>query len=367
MGCKSGDMVQQWASPEVTNSNARRAASPRLSVVMPVHNALPYLDQAVESILAQTFRDFEYVILDDASTDGSTDRLRYWASQDPRIRLIEGKRNLGPALSSDRVARAARAPIVARMDADDISYPTRLEEQLGVLDSHPDVGVVGGLYDIIDVHGRRIRHAEPWRLVHHSVFPPFGNGPMMYRREIFERVGGYRRACVFWEDQDLLIRMSADTKFMVITHAIYQVRQSPTSTRFASEQARVERAVDLMYRSRDRLERGESYEDLLIEERSEDARLDPRVFIALGSVVLWAGGKPRLFRRLLRRGNLSPNFRTVSAMVWTAWASANPRSLRGFLRLLLVARNLYARTQVQTDRPVYWALSRKVPVGAMES
>src|SRR3954471_2803022 len=106
---------------------------PRVSVVMPVHNAMPFLDVAVESILGQTFRDFEFVILDDASTDGSTQRLREWAARDGRIRLLEEKHNLGPALSSERVARAARAPIVARMDADDVSHPKRLEEQLDVL------------------------------------------------------------------------------------------------------------------------------------------------------------------------------------------------------------------------------------------
>ena len=86
------------------------AETPKVSVVMPVHNAMPYLDIAVESILGQTLQNFEFVILDDASTDGSTERLREWASRDPRIRLIEEKTNLGPALSSERVAREARAP-----------------------------------------------------------------------------------------------------------------------------------------------------------------------------------------------------------------------------------------------------------------
>ena len=76
------------------------AATPPLSVVMPVHNALPHLDEAIESIVGQTYKDFEFVILDDASTDGSTERLREWAKRDPRIRLIEVKINLGPALSS---------------------------------------------------------------------------------------------------------------------------------------------------------------------------------------------------------------------------------------------------------------------------
>ena len=76
---------------------------------MPVHNALPHLDQAVESILNQTFTDFEFVILDDASTDGSRARLEYWAGRDPRIRLLHVDQNLGPVRSSNMVAEAARA------------------------------------------------------------------------------------------------------------------------------------------------------------------------------------------------------------------------------------------------------------------
>lgn len=337
-------------------------AKPRVSVVMPVHNALPHLDEAVESILGQTYTDFEFVILDDASTDGSRERLHHWAQQDSRIRLLEVASNLGPALSSERVARAAAGSIVARMDADDISYPQRLSEQLDLLDSHPEVGVVGGLYDIIDAQGRVLRTAEPWRLAHHSVFPPFGNGPLMYRREVFEAIGGYREECVFWEDQDLLIRMSTITRLMVIPRAIYKVRQSQTSTRFASEQTKVEQAVDLMYRCRGRLEEGRSYDDLLAGRPTQDAKLDPRVFIALGSVVLWAGHRPRLFRRLLKRGDLKLNFRTVSSIIWTAWASFNPWSLRQFMRMLLLGRNLYARTKVHFDHPVYWSLPSKAAV-----
>lgn len=332
----------------------------QVSVVMPVHNALPHLDAAVESILGQSFRHFEFIILDDASTDGSTERLREWASCDSRIRLIEEKHKLGPALSSERVARAATAPIVARMDADDISYPTRLAEQLDILNRDPGVGVVGGLYDIIDSNGRRIRRAEPWRLIQPGSIPPFGNGPMMYRRQVFESAGGYRKACEFWEDHDLILRMAAISKVMVLPHAIYQVRQSNTSTRFASDQERVERALDLMYRARARLEQHQGYDDLLYSETVARG-LDPRVFISLGSVILWAGGRPRFFRRLLRRGDLGINFRTLSAMVWTAWASLEPYSLRGFIRMLLLARSARASFLVRTDEAIHWSAS--VPRG----
>jgi glycosyltransferase involved in cell wall biosynthesis len=330
------------------------AESPQVSVVMPVHNALPHLDAAVESILNQTFRDFIFIILDDASTDGSTERLREWASRDQRIRLIEEPRNLGPALSSERVAREASTPIVARTDADDISYPTRIEEQLAVLDRHPDVGVVGGLADIIDESGRIIRYAETWRLLHPRWVPPFGNGPMMYRRHVFEKAGGYRSECEYWEDHDLIFRMAAISKIMVLPHAIYGVRQSPGGTRIASERQRVEQAIDLMYRSRERVANNQSYEDLLLAPREAGAKLDPRVFIALGSVELWAGLRPRFFQRLLKRGNLGFNFRTLSAIVWTAWASLEPRTLRLFMRMLLLARNLSAPMIVRTDEPALW-------------
>ena len=330
------------------------AEVPRVSVVMPVHNALPYLDAAIESILGQTFRDFEFVILDDASTDGSTERLRQWASKDRRIRLLEESRNLGPAVSSERVARAARAPIVARMDADDISYPTRLSDQVAVLDDHAEVGVVGGLYDIIDGRSRKIRGAEAWRLFQPASIPPFGNGPLMYRREVFDGAGGYRRECEFWEDHDLIIRMSAITRIMVVPRAIYQVRQSAVSTRFASEQLRVERALDLMYRARDRLDQNQSYDDLLTAPRSTE-KVDPRVFISLGSTALWDGGRPRMLKRLLQRGRLGLNYRSLSALVWAAWAGIEPRSLRVFIRLLLLRRNFRATQINPTDAPVAWA------------
>lgn len=334
------------------------AESPKVSVLMPVHNALPHLDAAVESILGQTFGDFTFIILDDASTDGSTERLREWAERDSRIRLIKEPLNLGPALSSERIAREATTPIVARSDADDISYPTRLADQLAVLERHPDVGVVGGLSDIIDADGRIIRYAETWRLLHPRGVPPFGNGPMMYRRHVFDQAGGYRSECEFWEDHDLIFRMGSISNIMVLPYAVYGVRQSTGSTRITSERLRVEQAMDLMYRARERVVKNRSYDDLLQSPRDPKAKLDPRVFIALGSVELWTGLRPHFFRRLLMRGDLRFSYRTLSALVWTAWASLQPHTLRMFMRMLLLARKLNAPTIVRTDEPVAW------PVGA---
>jgi glycosyltransferase involved in cell wall biosynthesis len=122
---------------------------PPLSVVMPVHNAIPYLDDAVESILAQSFGDFEFVILDDGSTDGSLDRLLHWADRDRRIRLLQGEMRSGPVESSNRVVRESRAALVARMDADDVARPERLELQMKALAARPEAVLVGSLSETI--------------------------------------------------------------------------------------------------------------------------------------------------------------------------------------------------------------------------
>ena len=316
---------------------------------MPVHNALPHLDDAIESILGQSFGDFELVILDDASTDGSSERLRYWAERDPRIRLLRADKNLGPVQSSNLVARAARAPLVARMDADDLSCPERLAEQVQLLMEYPDVGVVGCLSDMIDVSGRKLRGTDKWRLVRRSAFLPFAHGAIMYRREVFEKLTGYRDECQYWEDQDLIWRAAELTKIAVIPRTLFRHRQW-TSTRFVCDPGHLEQAIDTVYQAADRLEDGKDWTEL---PARKSGRIDPRAFVSVGSVQLWAGARPRLFRRFLRQGELSWDMRTLTALVWTAWASANPMSLRGFLRLLLKVRNL-AAISIDTSAPVAW-------------
>ena len=338
------------------NSSELTSKAPALSVVMPVHNALPYLDAAIESILRQTYSDFEFVILDDASTDGSTERLRDWAARDKRIRLLDVKENLGPAASSQHVAQAARAPLVARMDADDISSPDRLQLEIELLEANPDVGVVGCLADVIDSKGSQVRGAEAWRLTRRTPFVPFAHGAMMYRRKVFDMVGGYRMECVFWEDQDLVTRMAAHSDVLVLPRVLYSVRQSSVSTRFTSQQEQLEQALDLMYRCLERVQRGENYDDVLAEPVASDRKIDPRSYISIGSVALWTGRRPHLFRRLLRRGRLAANFSSVSALAWTAWASLSPGTLRPFLLLLVGMRNAAAKSVAESSEPVPWPL-----------
>lgn len=312
-----------------------------VSVVMPTRNALPYLDAAVRSILAQSHADFEFVILDDGSDDGSRERLRFWAAADPRIRLIEGERSLGPVGSSNLVVEAARAPIIARMDADDVSAPDRLERQLELLARHPDAVLVGSVWEGIDRHGRLVREADCSKLGENGFAAPFAHGSVMFRRGAFLRAGGYRRETAYWEDLDLFLRMAAQGRVLVSCRPLYRHRFSETSTRLTSELPAVERAVDLMFRCRAAFERGEDYEALLEPSATQAGRekLHPYTFLSMGFISLWSGHRPRSLDRLLRHGALRPGPVTLKALAWASWAAISPRSLRKVMQWLLRLRN----------------------------
>jgi hypothetical protein len=183
---------------------------------------------------------------------------------------------------------------------------------------------------------------------------PFAHGAILFRRSLFDQAGGYRDAAEFWEDQDLIVRIAEVSEVLVIPSPLYQVRQWTKSTRSSSDRARVENAVDLMYRCVGRLEQGRPYDDLL-RVGEKPSRVDPRVFIAAGSIVLWSGERPRMLGRLLTRGKLQPNFRTMTALVWTAWASINPGSLRIFMKLLLRSKNRLADHELSASAPFRWS------------
>src|SRR5688572_5358734 len=120
----------------------RTSDAPPVSVVLPVYNGQQYIHEAVSSIQNQSFQDFEFLIVDDGSTDDTPAILQEFARRDDRIRLYH-QENSGLISSLNRMCRVARGLYIARMDADDISLPNRLRRQIDYLDSHSDVGIVG--------------------------------------------------------------------------------------------------------------------------------------------------------------------------------------------------------------------------------
>lgn len=131
-------------------------AAPVISVLLPVYNGEPFITEAVKSILGQTFADFELVIIDDASTDSTPSTLSVLAGEDERIVLLRNERNLGICETLNRGISVARGEFIARMDADDVSLPQRLEKQLRFMREHPDVGICGTWVRYIDADGNAL-------------------------------------------------------------------------------------------------------------------------------------------------------------------------------------------------------------------
>ena len=329
-----------------------------VSVVMPVRNAMPFLDEAVASILAQTHGNFEFVIGDDGSTDGSGERLDQWARRDSRIRLIRNDgAGLGPSGSSNWVVGEAIHPLVARMDADDISRRDRLHRQLLALRDHPDAVIVGSLCDIIDEAGRQIGGRDRSALRDARGDFPVAHGSILFRRDVFERVGGYRAICDFWEDRDLLARMVHEGKALVLPEAMYSYRYSPTGCRLMADEARIARALDLRLRCLAAYRNGRDYEGLI----EEESRLGPRTMIAPAVVAqvanerLWRGDPKTIMQSWARRHTrLGWDRRGVLIRIFAAWARLSPASLRACLTLRSRYADWRARNVVADGEVHVW-------------
>ena len=186
---------------------------PAVSVVMPVYNAQRYLAEAVDSILAQTWRDFEFVIVDDGSTDRSPKLLERYAVRDSRIKLIR-RPNTGIVGALNDGLAAASGELVARMDADDVALPERFEKQVAYLAEHPEVVALGSRVTGVDPYGCVLFHSEH-KLAHEEIDAGLLRGvgwaivhpAAMLRREAVAKVGGYRKEFQWVEDLDLFLRL----------------------------------------------------------------------------------------------------------------------------------------------------------------
>jgi len=330
---------------------------PRVSVVMPVHNALPFLDEAVESMLNQTFSDFEFVILNDRSDDGSRERLEYWAEQDSRIRLFHTDVQLGLAGSSHFVVENATAPLVARMDADDYSDPSRLQRQIEVFDEHEDAVLVGTLWEGITPDGRPARSRDRWRLWRGKPFAPFTHGSIMFRRSAFDAIGGYREEAVFWEDFDLYLRISTRGKIFVVPEALYRYRFHMTNSRLTARRDDFFRGMDLLHRCTNEYLAGRDY-TYLFESPSlqeiDPEKTDPYVLFVEASTRVWCGGRPAILRKVLARRIFPTNPLRARLYLFAIAGQLFPSLFLFALQRGVRVRDQIASIFMQCDRPVEW-------------
>ena len=130
---------------------------PKISVVMSVYNGTPYLRECIESILNQTCKDFEFIIIDDGSSDNTWKILTEYANQNQQIKLFKNEENIGLTKSLNKGLKLAGGEYIARQDADDVSLPDRFELQTRFLDAHLEVGALGSSAEVIDEQGMSLR------------------------------------------------------------------------------------------------------------------------------------------------------------------------------------------------------------------
>ncbi|MEM8875455.1 MAG: glycosyltransferase [Planctomycetota bacterium] len=205
---------------------------PRVSVILASYNAEAFIRAAVDSILAQTFTDFEFIIVDDGSTDQSRAILHGY--DDPRIRLIE-QDNIGLTPTLNKACKLATGDLLARMDADDVAKPDRFAKQVAFLDAHPEVAVLGGAYELVDDRGRllRVQHQPTDNATLQELClvgkVPICHPLVMMRRGVFEQVGGYDESYSASQDLDLWLRMGEHGDLASLPDVLLQYRMQADS------------------------------------------------------------------------------------------------------------------------------------------
>ena len=227
-------LSDSWKVGSRKNLESSRSVSeisePLVSVVMGVFNADEYLSAAIESILAQEGVEFEFVIVDDGSTDDSKSILDSFSKSDSRIRLIR-QTNSGLTRSLVTGCKAAQGKFVARQDADDISLPGRLKTMANFLEANPNIGFISCATERIATEGESVdtitlsgTDDEICIRLRNEDYGVPCHGCMMFRKDVYEKAGGYRPQFYFAQDADLWSRLIEHCDYKYLQETLYQLR-----------------------------------------------------------------------------------------------------------------------------------------------
>ena len=233
--------------------------SPSITVLMPVYNAEQYIKEAVDSVLNQTFSDFEFIIINDGSTDGTLAILEGYAEKDDRIRLIS-RENKGLVETLNQGLRLAKAPLIARMDADDISLPDRFKMQYSFMQNYPNTVVLGGRCIAIDSDGdplttwNKLTSSDGIQDQHLNSLlgSAIAHPAMMYRKDNVLSVGGYRKDAYPAEDLDMLLRIAEEGALNNIDEVVLKYRVHMMSICATDKQRQNTKVFDIVNLARKR-------------------------------------------------------------------------------------------------------------------
>ncbi len=225
---------------------------PLFTVLMPVYNAEKYVGQAIESVLKQTLAEFEFLIIDDGSTDGSLAIINKYAKKDQRIRVIT-RRNKGVSTTLNQGLKETKTNIVVRMDADDISLPERFEKQYNFLIKHPEYSIVSCQLTLVDKNGKK-KHMDPKPIGDHGtkLFLGYGCAPSgataMFKKRVVQKAGGFRQNMAA-EDYACWARVAASSKdattYYTLPESLYLYRENENGISFTRRAEQMQRTIDI--------------------------------------------------------------------------------------------------------------------------
>jgi len=227
-----------------------------ITVLMSVYNCGQYLSASIESILNQTFRDFEFIIINDGSTDGSESIIRSY--NDRRIKYIKNSRNRGLSYSLNKGLRQAEGKYIARMDGDDIADPKRLELQYRFMKNHPDYGLVTSCFASIDEDGnvieKKCSFLKPEQIFYLLHFRNcIAHSTAMYKKSVVLELGGYNQNIPVAQDYELWERVSKVTRIFEDKRILlyWRERRENTSSRYSESQRKV--VLDVSHKGIERI------------------------------------------------------------------------------------------------------------------
>jgi len=298
-------------SADIPNAEENKdwAAAPKVSVLMAVHNGEKFVQEAIASLYGQTYQDFELIVVDDGSTDGTPEVLQQ--VKDSRTFIYRNAENQGLTKSLNKGLRLCRGDYVARMDADDVSAPERFARQVAFLEGHPDVALVGTPYHHIDAQGTvtaqievpseddQIREALKEKNC-------FGHGTIMARRSALVACGGYDERFVWAQDYDLWLRMAEKHRLANLGEPLYYWRSTEECISHAKRQEQ-QHYKDLAIREA-RSRRGEQ------EASKQGRRLSEPDEPPLVSVIVPTYNRPEMLKRAIE-SILSQTYPSIEIVV----------------------------------------------------
>lgn len=239
---------------------------PKVSVLMPAYNAEDYIDEAITSILKQSFEDFEFIITDDASTDSTWKIISKYAKKDKRIRAIKNEHNLFIAKNRNKLISLAAGEYILWADADDISLSDRIDSELKIMEADPAIGICGGDLQIFDdtcrIKGIR-KYATEDSVLRKQIFrfTPVAQPACMIRRNVLKEVGSYDLEAPPAEDLEILFRIGTKYKFANVGKVVIKYRDHPRSATYT----KLKKIEQVSVRLRFRYLREPSYEHGLVD------------------------------------------------------------------------------------------------------